>query len=164
MREKSNENIPLTESKPILSLIAEGVSELDNKTTLEFAKEAIAILQPRQYHFDSEDTLIKKELANVQAAKEDFVSAARTLEKVSIDQSDKSYRQKVEIWLSIAENWFEADDSVNAEKYVNKAAFLMHHLQNERELQIQYRCFNAKILDSKRQFNLAAWKYYHVSN
>jgi len=29
---------------------------------------------------------------------------------------------KVDIWLSIADHWFDADDSVNSEKYINYAA------------------------------------------
>ena len=64
----------------------------------------------------------------------------------------------------IAEYWFEADDSVNAEIYVNRAAYLMHHIEDNKELQLQYKSFHAKIFDSKRQFALAAWKYYSVSN
>lgn len=31
-------------------------------------------------------------------------------------------------------------------------------------LQVQYKSFQAKLLDSKRKFNLAAWEYYKLSN
>jgi len=66
--------------------------------------------------------------------------------------------------LTIAENWFAFDDSLNAEKYINKAAHVMHLFPEEKALQLRYKNFQAKILDSKRKFNLAAWEYYSLSN
>lgn len=70
----------------------------------------------------------------------------------------------MDLWLQIADNWFDAEDSVNAEKYINKAAHIMHLVSDNRELQIRYKNYQAKILDSKRKFNLAAWEYYSISN
>ena len=63
-----------------------------------------------------------------------------------------TYREKAETWLDIADKWFEDDDSVNAEKYINKAAHIMHHVEpaagkNEEEkalfltLQVRYKSF-----------------------
>jgi len=40
----------------------------------------------------------------------------------------------VATWLTISEYWFDAGDSVNAEKYINKAAHIMHHVANDRTL------------------------------
>lgn len=40
----------------------------------------------------------------------------------------------------------------------------MHLIQNEMELVMRYKNFQAKILDSKRRFPLAAWEYYGLSN
>ena len=116
------------------------------------------------HQFDHEDTVFKKEFAESLAAKDDFEKAAKVLEKINTDQSDKSSKEKVEIWLMIAENWFEVDEAMYAEGYVNKAAHLMREIDPKSELQTQYKCFAAKVLDSKRSFNLAAWKYYAVSN
>ena len=70
----------------------------------------------------------------------------------------------MDLWLQIADNWFDAEDSVNAEKYINKSAHLMHLVADNRELQIRYKNYQAKILDSKRKFNLAGWEYYSISN
>jgi len=68
------------------------------------------------------------------------------------------------VWLTIAEYWFSADDSVNAEKFINKAAHVMHHCLSDKSIQLRYKNFQAKIMDSKRKFNLAAWEYYGLSN
>ena len=34
--------------------------------------------------------------------------------------------EKADIYISIAEYWFEDEDAVNAEKYINKAAHIIH--------------------------------------
>jgi len=93
------------------------------------------------------------------------------LERIKLDQTNRNVTntEKADVWLLIAEHWFAAEDSVNAETYVNKAAHVMHHVSNERkenarQLMIRYKHFQAKISDSKRKFNLAAWEYYGLSN
>lgn len=110
--------------------IAESLSNFDNQTTLDFATKAVEILKPRQYNFDSEDTALKREIAEVLSARDEFDEAAKVLETILVDQSDKSYKEKVDIWLLIAENWFQVGEPMSAEKFVNKAAFLMHHLED----------------------------------
>jgi hypothetical protein len=34
------------------------------------------------------------------------------------------------VYVTIAEYWFEDDDAVNAEKFINKAAHIMHHVKD----------------------------------
>jgi hypothetical protein len=75
-----------------------------------------------------------------------------------------SPNEKAETWLSIAEAWFEFDDSINAEKYVNKTAHVMHLVQDNNSLNLRYKNFQAQINDSKRKFVFAAWEYYGLSN
>jgi len=75
-----------------------------------------------------EDAKFKTEISNVHSARSEHDLAARILEKINLEQTNRNVenKEKVDTWLNIAENWFEADDSVNAEKYVNKAARIMH--------------------------------------
>jgi COP9 signalosome complex subunit 4 len=75
-----------------------------------------------------------------------------------------SPHEKAETWLTIAEAWFEYDDSVNAEKFVNKAAHVMHLVEDDNSLTLRYKNFQAQINDSKRKFVIAAWEYYGLSN
>ena len=105
-------------------------------------------------------------MAEVLTARDEHEQAARVLEAINLEQSNRVINpsEKADVWLSIAENWFEADDSVNAEKYINKCAHIMHLFPNERGLQLRYKNFQAKILDSKRKFPLAAWEYFSLSN
>lgn len=46
--------------------------------------------------------------------------------------------QKVDIWLTIADHWFDADDSVNSEKFINYAAHQMHVIDPNNEDNVKY--------------------------
>lgn len=71
-------------------------------------------------------------------------------------------KQKVEVYVECAENWFELEEAVNAEIFINKAAHLIH-LVEETELIVRYKVSHSRVLDSKRKFELAAFAYYSLS-
>lgn len=48
------------------------------------------------------------------------------MESINLELRSEDFKFKAEILLDIAENWFSADDSVNAESYINKAGHIMH--------------------------------------
>jgi COP9 signalosome complex subunit 4 len=52
---------------------------------------------------------------------------------------------------------------VNAEKFINKAAHIMH-LVRDQSLVIRFKVCHARIMDSKRKFLVAAPLYYDLSN
>jgi COP9 signalosome complex subunit 4 len=62
----------------------------------------------------------------------------------------------------MAEYWFEDEDAVNAEKYINKAAHFVH-LVKDHSLLIRYKVCHSRIMDSKRKFIIAASAYYDLS-
>ena len=39
-------------------------------------------------------------------------------------------KEKAEVYVQIAEYWFEEDDAVNAEKYINKAAHVIFDVED----------------------------------
>jgi hypothetical protein len=63
-------------------------------------------------------------VAEVHSAKKEFDKAARILERVNLENAHRqvSPHEKAETYIKISEYWFEEDDSVNAEKFINKAA------------------------------------------
>ena len=71
--------------------------------------------------------------------------------------------EKANVYVQIAEYWFEDDDAVNAEKFINKAAHIIHRV-NDATLQIRYKVCHSRIMDSKRKFLIAAYAYYDLSN
>lgn len=110
--------------------------------------------------------IFKRELAEIQNAKSDFESAAKTLESIKLEQCTAT--EKVTIWLQIADNWLAADDSVNAEKFINNCAHIIRDVPSqsdkEKTLHVEFKICQAMISDSKRKFNLAAWDFYRLSN
>lgn len=137
------ESATVNDSRPVISYLANNLSKLDNTTTIEVCEYAIQKLKLRQHQFDEEDTIFKKELADVYIAREDFEKAARTLESINLEHTNRNVNphEKADVWLSTAESWFEFDDSVNAEKFVNKAAHVMHLVQDDRTLVLRYKNF-----------------------
>lgn len=113
-------------------------------------------------------------MADIHAAKGDYEDAAKVLEKVKLEQTKREVTpaDKAGTWLQIADYWFDAEDSVNAETYINKAAHLMHHVAGDtkltpdekKALALRFKYSQAKISDSKRKFIVAAWEYYGLSN
>ena len=72
--------------------------------------------------------------------------------------------QKTDIYVKIAQYWFEADDELNAEKYINKATNTIDLVNHDKDLVTRYKFCKAKVLDSKRQFILASVSYYDLSH
>ena len=65
--------------------------------------------------------------------------------------------------IQTAEYWLDDDDAVNAEKYINKAAHIIH-LVKDQTLIIRYKVCHSRIMDSKRKFLVASQSYYELSN
>lgn len=104
-------------------------------------------------------------MAEIFAAKKDYGSAAKLLEKIPLDNTNRYILEdeKVAIYVQIAEHWFDDEDAVNAEKFINKAAHIIH-LVKDNNLVIRYKVCHARINDSKRKFSVAAQAYYDLSN
>jgi COP9 signalosome complex subunit 4 len=111
------------------------------------------------------DAKLKQQVAEIHAAWKDFEKAARTLEKINLDNVNRivSEDEKAALLVQTAEYWFDDDDAVNAEKFINKVAHIMH-LVKDQVLQIRYKVCHAKIADSKRNFPVASGSYYQLSN
>jgi COP9 signalosome complex subunit 4 len=104
-------------------------------------------------------------VAEIYAARQDFEKAARTLEKINVENVNRqvSNDEKGQLYVQIAEYWFEFDDAVNAEKFINKAAHIIHLVQDN-AVRIRYKVCHARIADSKRKFLVASFSYYELSN
>lgn len=137
----TSEARPLAECKLVINHLACNIAKLDNNSTLEISNYAVMKIRSRILQFLEQDIIFKKEMAEVYTARNDHVEAAKILETIKLDDTNRPEKEKADIWLTIAENWFEADDSVNAEKYINKAAHVMHLCQEDRTLQIRYKNF-----------------------
>ena len=68
------------------------------------------------------------------------------LEKITLENTNRfvTEDEKVETYVSTTEMWFEDDDAVNAEKFINKAAHIIH-LVKDVQLAIRYKFCHARI-------------------
>jgi COP9 signalosome complex subunit 4 len=162
-----NIDLPPPVSKGVLQWIAkEEFSKLDNNAGLEVGQHLIDLIAAtRNIAYEEEDAALKKQVAEIYSAKGDNEKAARTLEKINLENTSREVTadEKAEIYVQVAEYWFVEDDAVNAEKYINKAAHIIHEVQDN-ELKNKYKVFHASIMDSKRRFIVAAYSYYNLSN
>jgi COP9 signalosome complex subunit 4 len=63
---------------------------------------------------------------------EDNFNAAKILERINLENVNRQVTEdeKADVYIMTAEAWFEEEDAVNAEKYINKAAHIMHLVKN----------------------------------
>lgn len=170
-----NEEVQTTVSRPTLNHLSEALSKLNNEEAMTVGQYAIDKIGNRQISFEDEvrsqhflimqDASFKKQVAEIHAAKRDFDKAARTLERINLDNVNRiiDNDEKAQLLVQTAEYWFEDDDAVNAEKFINKAAHIMH-LVKDQALQIRYKVCHSRIMDSKRKFLIASFSYYELSN
>ena len=74
-----------------------------------------------------------------------------------------SAQEKASTWIRIAQLFLEDEESVEAERYINRASEVMRACADDKKLLLRYQVSFAKILDFKRQFQRAALKYYQLS-
>jgi len=139
--------------------------DLNNDDALSTGLHLVEVFTAnRNVAFEEEEAKIKKEVADIHSARHDNEAAARMLEKINLENASRNVTpdEKAGIYVQIAELWFEEDDAVNAEKFINKAAHIIH-LVTEQEVRMRYKVCHARIMDSKRRFIVAAHSYYELS-
>ncbi|TDZ12934.1 COP9 signalosome complex subunit 4 [Colletotrichum spinosum] len=107
---------------------------------------------------------VRELIAEAHENNEDFLDAAKTLAEVPLDGSQRKVTNddKARIWVRIARNYLEVDDTTAAETYVNKLKNIMHTVE-DRDLDLHFKLSQARILDSKRDFLGASGRYHEIS-
>ncbi|EFQ26502.1 PCI domain-containing protein [Colletotrichum graminicola] len=107
---------------------------------------------------------VRELVAEAQENNEDFLDAAKTLAEIPLDGSQRKVTNddKARVWVRIARNYLEVDDTTAAETYVNKLKNIMHTVQ-DRDLDLHFKLSQARILDSKRDFLGASGRYHEIS-
>eukprot|EP00347_Sterkiella_histriomuscorum_P012593 403367974 len=160
-----NEDVQTTVSRPVMTHLSQMLSKLNNDQAMEIGSYAIDKMANRLLIFEEEDSHFKRQIAEIYAARKDFEKAARTLEKINVENVNRAIPndEKAHIYIQTAEFWFEDDDAVNAEKYINKAAHIIHLVQDQ-SVKLRYKVCHSRIMDSKRKFLVASFSYYELSN
>ncbi|WQF77712.1 Putative proteasome component (PCI) domain, winged helix-like DNA-binding domain superfamily [Colletotrichum destructivum] len=119
---------------------------------------------PQASSFLDQAAAIRELVAEAHENNEDFLDAAKTLAEIPLDGSQRKVTNddKARVWVRIARNYLEVDDTTAAETYVNKLKNIMHTVQ-DRDLDLHFKLSQARILDSKRDFLGASGRYHEIS-
>jgi COP9 signalosome complex subunit 4 len=151
-------------SRALLKAFADGVAKLDAEQHKSVAQYAVDKITPRIVAFEEQVSSLREKLADRYQDEEDFRMAATVLIGIPLDSGqrllDPTY--KVGIYVRIARLFLEEEDSVEAERYLNRASEIVH-LAHDAALLLAYRGAFVRILDYKRQFLKAALKYNQMS-
>mmetsp|Transcript_23287 Transcript_23287/g.47633 ORF Transcript_23287/g.47633 Transcript_23287/m.47633 type:complete len:411 (+) Transcript_23287:99-1331(+) len=99
----------------------------------------------------------------------DFASAAHALAGISLENSSRVWISPEEKATAIADHYVKvaevfnlAEETVDAENYVNKANGFMNDVMDSR-LRLRYKMQHGSVMDSNRKFNEASVAYYELS-
>jgi len=83
---------------------------------------------------------------------EDYENAVKYLEGIRLVSLNREITdlERAETNVKIAQYWFESDDSIRAEMYLNKATTVIDLINMPKPLTTAYKYCKAKVLDSKR--------------
>ncbi|KAG7138661.1 COP9 signalosome complex subunit 4 like protein [Verticillium longisporum] len=146
-------------------------SSLGIVTTRALLQSFLATLKGLANHDMWKDTAqIRDLMATAHEANEDFLEAAKCLAEMPLDSSQRkvSPADRARVWVRIARNYLEVDDTTAAETYVNKLKNIMHDVADEkphdaRDLDLHFRLSQARVYDAKRDFLNAGARYHDIS-
>eukprot|EP01135_Chromosphaera_perkinsii_P008403 Nk52_evm1s1331 gene=Nk52_evmTU1s1331 len=163
-----DESFGLAISRQLLSDLAGAFKSVDNG---EFVKEMACFVLPkvqsRVVSFEEQVSMIRIALADVYEKEESWVEAANVLVAIPLDSGHRNVpnEYKLDVYLRIAQLFMEADDSVKAEIYINRASVIQGdpNMPVNPVQQMKYKVCYARMLDYKRKFIEAAQRYYELS-
>lgn len=158
------EQTPLVISRTLLHAFATSLQELPPAVQKDIGHYTLEKIQPRVVAFEEQVSIIRIQVARIYEKEENWRESAKILVAIPLDSGQRflSAEEKVEIYIKIARLYLEDEESVQAEAYINRAAELIHQV-NDQELKISYKACYARISDYKRNFLKAAVHYYELS-
>lgn len=159
-----DEQTPLVISRTLLHSFASMLGKLPSAGQQEIGHYTLEKVQPRVVAFEEQVSSIRIQMASIYEDEENWREAARILVAIPLDSGQRflSPEEKVDIYVKIARLYLEDEESVQAEAYINRAAELIHLVQDE-ALRLKYKACFARIQDYKRNFLKAAMQYFELS-
>lgn len=159
------DSVGIVASRPILGEFVTAVEALqDLQARKQICVYTIERLRPRIVSFEEQDSKMREILASVYEAEDDNAEAAKALQGIMLDSSqrliDDQYR--LDIYIRIMRNLLEDDDTTAADIYLNRATHLIHKSVKQ-ESTLLFQLCQARILDAKRQFLNACQRYHQLS-
>ncbi|KAI9794307.1 MAG: hypothetical protein M1833_000398 [Piccolia ochrophora] len=150
-------------SRPLLTTFVDALKRLSEAASrIAVGQHVIDVLQSRVVSFAEQDANVRELLAGAYEEMEEHHSAARVLQGIQLDSSQRTVadNDKVKIWIRIVRNYLEEDDTTNAEAFLNRAKNLLYKCEDQ-GLRLMFQLSQARILDAHRKF-LDACQVYHT--
>ncbi|KAH9899865.1 hypothetical protein C8Q73DRAFT_743706 [Cubamyces lactineus] len=163
----NQESIGLVISRSILSELVKALSEgkvKDTNLRKQIVEDTLSIVQPRIVSYEEQVNSLRFQLADILEEEEQWSDAARVLMGISLDSGQRSLpdEDKFRVYVRIVRLLLEEEDSVEAERYYNRAALLAHNATDKVTL-LQFKLCQARISDYGRKFLEAAGRYHELS-
>jgi len=121
------DGVPLVISRPVLQHFSQEICKVPAKARGQVLRHAIDALMSRNVSFEETDAKLRELLGQSLADSEEYVEAARVLAGINLEGGRYNDSQKAEQYVRITELFLEEDETVEAERYVNRAAQFVHN-------------------------------------
>ncbi|KAI4139841.1 MAG: hypothetical protein LQ340_007963 [Diploschistes diacapsis] len=159
------ETVGIVAARPLLSNCVRAIKQLsDPSIRIECGRYALQSLEPRVASFEDQDILLRQVLADAYQEQGEFIQAAKALQGICLDTSQRKFseKEKINYWIRICRLYLEEDDTASAENYLNRVKTLLYKFQDQ-ELNLSFQLCQARILDSRRKFLDSSQAYHAVS-
>ncbi|KYQ90987.1 proteasome component region PCI domain-containing protein [Tieghemostelium lacteum] len=161
----TEESTPLVISRTTLSsLITAFKGIADSNLSMEVFNFVLERIQNRVVAFEEQVSSLRYNLAKLHERQENWKEAAKCLIAIPLDSSQRviSPEYKVKIYVKIARLYLEDEESGQAETYINRASDNIHLVKKPKHILAHKTC-SARIMDYKRMFSKASFRYYELS-
>nr|XP_036585610.1 pci domain-containing protein [Colletotrichum truncatum]KAF6795661.1 pci domain-containing protein [Colletotrichum truncatum] len=158
-------SLGIVSTRAVLANFVSALRDLKNDDLwIAVGNHTLSQLATQPSSFLDQVASVRELVAEAHENNEDFLDAAKALAEIPLDSSQRKVTNddKARVWVRIARNYLEVDDTTAAETYVNKLKNIMHTVQ-DRDLDLHFKLSQARILDSKRDFLGASGRYHEIS-
>lgn len=158
------EDISIVAARPLLDAFIAALQNLSPETKIKVGQHAVTLLQSRSTSVEEQDAQLRELLADAYESEEEYSAAARALQGIHIDSSQRLVTEsaKVRLWIRIVRLYLEEDDTTSAEAFLNRIKSLPNKIEDH-ELKLHFKLSQARILDARRRFLDASQEYFNVS-
>ena len=164
-----SENLGIVALRPLLTAFVQHVSSHANpEIKVSVGQHVLTQLQTHSASFEEQDAALREALAAGYEAQEDYNAAAKALQGIHLDTSQRQITDeaRVKMWIRIVRLYLEEDDTADAESYLNRIKNLPSSsatLASNADLKLHFQLSQARILDARRRFLDASAEYLNVS-
>jgi COP9 signalosome complex subunit 4 len=160
-----SDSLSILQSRPLLTSFVTAFQQCKaSEAKAEAGQQILELVAPRVASFEEQDLALKKSVADALEEEEDFKGAAKVLQSINLDSTQRNYSadEKAAQWLRIVRCYLEEDQPENAATFINRIKSVLPDV-TDRSTQLMFSLCQARILDSQRSFLEASSKYYDVS-